>query len=184
MYSTTKTVKESDSLKPPDLKPALQLFEQTVSDTIIKWFNANKQTNEKETLVYKHLLNNPMVVGLSLQISALEKQLDQAKQRISSLTDENNNLKLQLSSSDTKNVTLDITEIKKDSTVDPEKISSDIQNDNQKHLNEVVKKLESYSASGYNIVSDDNSEDDDDDDDDETTITTPLVMGALFCKRM
>ena len=47
MYSTTKTVKESDSLKPPDLKPALQLFEETVSDTIIKWFNANKQTNEK-----------------------------------------------------------------------------------------------------------------------------------------
>ena len=76
MYSITKNTEAVQSLQPPDLKPALQLFEESISNTIIKWFNDNQKTDKKESLVYNHLLNNPMVVGLSLQISTLEKQLD------------------------------------------------------------------------------------------------------------
>ena len=130
MSQTHENNQESLSLKPPDLKPALRLFEESISQTIIKWFNANKKDNEKETLVYNHLLNNPMVVGLSLEISSLEKQLAAANEEI-------NNLKLQIknASSDVKNVTLDITEIEKDSVIEvPE-----IEDDNQKQLNQVVK---------------------------------------------
>ena len=181
MYSITE--KASDSLQPPDLKPALQLFEKSISNTIIKWFNDNQKSDKKESLVYNHLLNNPMVVGLSLQISSLEKQLEQANKRIEELVSENNNLKLHVS--DTKNVTLDITEIIKnndDSNDNDTVVSTDIQDDNQKHLNQVVKKLESY-ACGYNIVSADNSDEEensDDEEDSDNNTTTPYVMGALL----
>ena len=70
MYSMRKsTEEESGSLTPPNLKPAIQLFEESISNTIIKWFNDNNKYDKQESLVYNHLLNNPMVVGLSLQIS-------------------------------------------------------------------------------------------------------------------
>ena len=50
MYSITKNTEAQDSLQPPDLKPALQLFEKSISNTIIKWFNDNQKSNKKELL--------------------------------------------------------------------------------------------------------------------------------------
>ena len=190
MYSITKNTEESSTFNPPNFKPALESFEQKISETIVNWFNDNNKTNKQESLVYNHLLNNPMVVGLSLQITNLETKLQEANKHIESLVNENNTLKLHLSSSDTKNVTLDITEITKNDDGNNDNpltvITTDIQDDNQVHLNQVVKKLESY-ACGYNIVSADNSDDEDDhedeDEDQDNTVkssTTPYLMGALL----
>ena len=190
MYSITKNTEESSTFNPPNFKPALESFEQKISETIVNWFNDNNKTNKQESLVYNHLLNNPMVVGLSLQITNLETKLQEANKRIESLVNENNTLKLHLSSSDTKNVTLDITEITKNDDDNNDNpltvITTDIQDENQLHLNQVVKKLESY-ACGYNIVSADNSDDEDEDDDGDEdednkieSSTTPYLMGALL----
>ena len=132
MYSITKNTEESKSLQPPDLKPALQLFEETISNTIIKWFNHNNKINNKESLVYNHLLNNPMVVGLSLQITKLENQLSSTNAIIDKLKKENEQLK---NRDDSKNVTLDISEIPSpNNTVN---IPDSIIDENQTQLNQL-----------------------------------------------